>query len=125
METSGPVSGREWIVEAHGCDPVALAHLPTLARLFRTIVQDLGLREVRPPVWHRFPGPAGITGISLLAESHLTVHTFPEHGTACLNLFCCTPRPAWDFDAGLGGALGASHVEVRVVERRYVPEPAR
>jgi S-adenosylmethionine decarboxylase len=55
----------------------------------------------------------------LLAESHLTVHTFPEHGSLCLNLFCCTPRTEWPFAERLGELLGAERVTVRHVERAY------
>jgi len=116
--------GREWIVEARGCDPDALRDLPTLRGLFHRIIEEVGLTEVRPSTWHVFPGHAGITGMSLLAESHLTCHTFPEHGTVCLNLFCCRPRPEWDFQSGLAHALGAQEVQVRSVPRRFAPEPA-
>lgn len=112
-------SGCEWIVEARGCDPAALADPDVLKGLFRKIVGDLALTEVRPSIWHVFPGPGGITGMSLLAESHLTCHTFPEHGSACLDLFCCRPRPEWDFEAGLREALGAEVVEVRRLLRHY------
>jgi S-adenosylmethionine decarboxylase len=118
-----PAEGCEWIVEARGCAPAALADLGRLKGLFRRIVDELDLEEVRPSVWHVFPGPGGITGMSLLAESHLTCHTFPEHGTACLNLFCCQPRPEWDFEAGLREALDAEEVDVRRVRRRYAPTP--
>ena len=56
----------------------------------------------------------------LLAESHLTVHTFPEHGSLCINLFCCRPRPEWDFGGELRARLGAERVTVRALERPYV-----
>lgn len=115
--------GCEWVVEARDCSPDALRDLGVLKALFARLVGELDLTEVRPSVWHVFPGEGGITGMSLLSESHLTCHTFPEHGTLCLNLFCCRPRPDWDFEAGLGEAVGARHVEVRKLARRYAPHP--
>lgn len=113
------MSGREWIVEAHGCDPVGLADLDRLRNLFDLMVAELGLRPVGEAVWHQFPGPGGITGLLLLAESHLACHTFPEHGSVCLNLFCCRPRPEWDFESRLKREFGAADVHVRAVERPY------
>jgi S-adenosylmethionine decarboxylase len=111
--------GTEWLVEAEGCDPDRLKDRGALTRLFDEIVSDLSLRVVGTPAWHVFPEPGGITAVYLLAESHLTIHTFPEHGTVCLNLFCCRPRPAWDFDGGLARHLGAGEVKVRQVQRSY------
>jgi S-adenosylmethionine decarboxylase len=111
--------GREWIVDASGCDPASLGSLDALRTLFDRMIAELKLRPVCEPVWHVFPAPGGITGVCLLAESHLTVHTFPEHGALCLNLFCCTPRPEWEFAARLRELVGAGQVEVRRVERTY------
>jgi S-adenosylmethionine decarboxylase len=113
------VNGVEWMVEARGCDPARLADQHTLSALFDEIVRDLRLRVVGEPMWHAFPGPGGITGMCLLAESHLTVHTFPEHASLCLNLFCCRPRPEWDFAGRLAVIVGADTVSVRRVERDY------
>lgn len=116
--------GVEWIVDARGCDPDRLADAASLGGLFERIVAELGLRVVGAPLWHVFPGPGGVTGLCLLAESHLTVHTFPEHASLCLNLFCCRERPEWPFARGLAEAVGARAVDVRRVERRYVAAPA-
>ncbi len=112
-------TGSEWIVEAYGCDPVRLADPESLRALFHAIVYELALHPVGDAVWHQFPAPGGITGLLMLAESHLTVHTFPEHGSVCLNLFCCTPRVAWDWDARLAALLGAQTVRVRALAREY------
>jgi S-adenosylmethionine decarboxylase len=112
-------SGREWVVEAFGCPPDRLANLERLELLFASLIKDLGLRPVAPAQWHRFPEPGGITGLVLLAESHLAVHTFPEHGSLCLNLFCCRVRPEWDFRGYFQREFGARSVNVRRLERPY------
>lgn len=113
------VSGEEWIVEAFGCDSALLADRVAIMRLCDRIVQELELNPIGSGLWHVFPPPSGITGMIMLAESHLTVHTFPEHASLCLNLFCCAPRPAWPFAERLREELGARSVDVRRIERVY------
>ncbi|HVE87700.1 MAG TPA: adenosylmethionine decarboxylase [Myxococcales bacterium] len=111
------MNGVEWIVEAFGCDAGRLHSQAALEALFARAVQELELKPVQPPQWHVFPGPGGVTGLLLLSESHLAVHTFPESRYAALNLYCCRPRPRWDFAARLTEALGAERVEVRELSR--------
>ena len=112
-------TGCEWIVEAHGCDGRALADRTLLDRLFERIIKEMGLHPVAEPTWHQFPATGGVTGLSLLAESHIACHTFPEYGSLCLNVFCCRPRPDWDFDSCLRDEFGAQSVRVRRLERPY------
>ena len=120
MTALGAVArGDEWIVEAFGCNPERLADRAALVTLFDRMVDELGLRPVGAGQWHVFPPPGGITGMLLLAESHLTVHTFPEHRSLCLNLFCCTPREPWRFAARLAELVGATRISVRHLERAY------
>ena len=113
------VRGDEWIVEAFGCDAERLADRAVLAALLDRMVNELALRPIGVGQWHVFPPPSGVTGMLLLAESHLTVHTFPEHRSLCLNLFCCTPRPTWSFAERLVEAVGAERVSVRHLAREY------
>jgi S-adenosylmethionine decarboxylase len=115
------MNGIEWIVEAHGCAPRLLSDMTTLLALFDRIIDDLQLRPVGDTHWHQFPQTGGITGLCLLAESHLACHTFPEFQSLCLNLFCCVPRREWDFELFLKGMFGANAVTIRSVLRPYVP----
>lgn len=117
-------TGSEWVVEAYGCDPLRLADPASLRALFGALVSELSLHPVGDAMWHQFPTPGGITGMHMLAESHLTVHTFPEYASACINLFCCTPRAAWDWRARLAELLGAQTVQVRVLTREYAAATA-
>lgn len=113
------MNGSEWVVEAYGCDPVRLGDVDALRVMFHAMIDELSLHPVADAQWHRFPTPGGITGMVMLAESHLTVHTFPEHASLCLNLFCCTPRAEWAFAERLRVLVGAESVQVRRFEREY------
>ena len=114
---SAPEAGTEWLVDAHGCDPSALRSADALQALFDRIVREVGLQVAAPAVWKVFPGEAGITGLLLLSESHLTCHTFPERGFAAFNLYCCRPRASWPWSDRLRESLGATSVEVRALTR--------
>ena len=113
------MSGSEWIIEAHGCGAESLKDLPRLSVLFEQIIEGMALHPVDAGNWHRFPDPGGITGLRLLSESHIACHTFPEYGSMCLNVFCCKPRPDWDFEKPLQVLFGATTVVVRRLERPY------
>ncbi len=117
MSGSAAAPGVEWIVEAFGCHPEALRSEAVLRALFDRAVSELSLRPLAPADFHPFPPPGGITGVLLLSESHLTCHTFPETGYAALNLYCCRPRPRWDFAARCRELLGAERTQVVEIRR--------
>ena len=101
--------GIEWLVDATGCVPAKLRDRGAVTGLLDRIVAAMELRVVSTAV-HVFPGAGGITAMYLLAESHLTIHTFPETGTATLNAYCCTPRGPAAWRALMAEQLGARDV---------------
>ena len=89
----GRMQGLHLTADLHGCLPGGRAHAAmtdraALRELCLAAVQRSGLAPVGE-LFHRFepagPGePAGVTGVVLLAESHLAVHTWPELGAVTL-----------------------------------------
>jgi S-adenosylmethionine decarboxylase len=123
MELTGGVSGVEWLIEAFGCTEARLRDRSALAALFHEIVDEMQLNPLGDPLWHQFPTTGGITGVWLLSESHLAVHSFPEFGSVCLNVFCCRERAPLDWQARLRDRLGATRVRVLECRRPYTGAP--
>jgi S-adenosylmethionine decarboxylase len=115
--SSPEIVGTEWLVEAEGCASGRLREPAVLKRVFANIIEDLGLKPIGEPIWHKFPGEGGVTGLVALTESHLACHTYPEHRIATFNLYCCRARPEWDWAGRLGELLDAKNVTVTKLER--------
>jgi len=115
--------GTEWVVDAAGCDSAALRDAATLEALFAAILEAARLTPVAPATWHQFPHTGGLTGVQVLAESHLACHTFPEHASLCLNVFCCLARPDWDLEGLVRRSVGAREIRVRRIEHHYGAQP--
>ncbi|MEO7055685.1 MAG: S-adenosylmethionine decarboxylase [Caldimonas sp.] len=92
--------GLHLTADLRGCAPAraAMTELDALRAACLSAVAAAGLQAVGE-LFHRYvppPGagagaaaPAGITGVVLLAESHLTVHTWPELAAATLDVYVC------------------------------------
>lgn len=109
--------GIEWLVDALECDPARLRDMEALLALGAALVSALDLRVIGAPLLHRFDGPGGVTGLYLLSESHLAWHTYPEAALCTLNVYCCRPRAALDWEALAARLLGARRVVVSMVRR--------
>lgn len=101
--------GIEWLVDGHDCLPARLRDRAAVLALLDRIVAAMDLHVVSTAV-HVFPGPGGVTALYLLAESHLTIHTFPETGIATLNAYCCRMRSPAPWRALFAELLGAGEV---------------
>lgn len=86
-ETETLALGRHVLIEYYGCDAAILNDgdrirelmLEAASRSRATIVTD---------VFHRF-NPHGISGVVVIAESHIAIHTWPEHRCASVDIFSC------------------------------------
>ena len=85
------MQGLHLTADLSGCDASqALMRDPaTLRRQCLKAVDQAGLQSVAE-LFHAFePAGSGITGVVLLAESHLAVHTWPELGAVTLDIYVC------------------------------------
>ena len=79
--------GRHLLVELHDCDREALNDVDLIREVMLQAAVDCGA-EVLGDSFHRF-SPQGVSGVVVIAESHLSIHTWPEHGYAAVDVFTC------------------------------------
>jgi S-adenosylmethionine decarboxylase len=84
------MQGVHLTADLSGCDAACapMTDATALRRLCEAAVRDAGLTPVQV-LFHTFPPPGGVTGVVLLAESHLAVHTWPELGAVTLDAYVC------------------------------------
>lgn len=108
--------GTHLLVELHGCCSKQLNNCTELQDLVVKAAQVAGA-TVLGQVFHPF-SPHGMSGVVLISESHLSIHTWPEYGYVAVDFYTCgqtcDPFAAADF---LKEALGASHMDVLPVKR--------
>ncbi len=117
------VAGRQVLAELLGCDAELLSDVPALRRLLEEAARTAG-GTVLGSQFHRF-NPIGASGIVLLAESHLSIHTWPEWQYAAVDVFGCGVR--MDPEAAvrrIGMDLGADEVRWLTVDRGRDPDAA-
>ncbi|MDP7993739.1 MAG: adenosylmethionine decarboxylase [Synechococcus sp. SP2 MAG] len=79
--------GKHCILELYDCDPSKLDDETFLRHTITTAAQRAGATLLNL-ITHRFE-PQGVTGLALLAESHISIHTWPENGYAAVDVFTC------------------------------------
>ena len=79
--------GKHCILELYACDPSRLDDQDFLRDAITTAARRAGATLLQLLI-HRFQ-PQGVTGLALLAESHISIHTWPETGYAAVDVFTC------------------------------------
>ena len=107
--------GFHFIVEASGCGPIS----SQVDRLQEILVE--AAKRANTQVWsvsfHRFP-PDGVSGVVVISESHLSIHTWPEVGYMALDIYTCgeesKPQIAVDY---VLEQIGAKHTHITEITR--------
>ncbi len=81
---------RHCIMELWECNNQILDNKDMVEELMVEAALESGA-EVREVAFHKF-APQGVSGVVVISESHLAIHTFPEHGYASIDVFTCGER---------------------------------
>ena len=102
-----PSLGSHLLIELYGCKPASLEQERFVGDAMREAAVESEATVVAQS-FHEFK-PYGVSGAVIIQESHYTIHTWPEHGYAAVDLFYC------------GGTVRV-HKAVEVLRQRFQPE---
>jgi len=108
--------GRHLLVELYDCDREVLNDLDLIRDVMVKAAIDCGA-VVLGDSFHRF-SPQGVSGVVVIAESHLSIHTWPEYGYAAVDVFTCgtTVHPEKAAEV-LIDRLGSKHHSITEIPR--------
>ena len=107
--------GRHMVVEVSGCNPDVLNDLDRVKEILRESALQANA-EILELAFHHFT-PQGVSGVVVISESHLSIHTWPEYGYAALDFYTCgdiNPKVACDYVAQ---HLKATYTQITEVSR--------
>jgi S-adenosylmethionine decarboxylase len=115
--------GRHVLLELRDCNAAKLDDLPFLRDTMLHASEETGATIIGE-IFHQF-APQGVTGVVAIAESHLCIHTWPEHAYAAVDIFTCGAN----FDPTeaallIVGQLESRDPEITEVIRGNLPTPA-
>ncbi|MPZ22430.1 MAG: S-adenosylmethionine decarboxylase proenzyme [Dehalococcoidia bacterium] len=110
-------------VDAYGGSPEALGDKSVVSAFLDSYPQRIGMTRIAPPHITAYeadnPEDSGVSGFILIAESHVSIHTFPRRRFAWVDIFSCKgfeTEPALDF---IRDTFQMKHLEVRTLERGF------
>ena len=119
--------GPHLMLDLYGCDLGKIKSVDVVSRWLDEMPDRIAMTKIMPPYVFKYSGLKpedwGVSGIVLIAESHISIHTFPEKGYATIDLFTCK-----DFDTDSVAAMivkefGAKTYEKNVLNRgRHFPK---
>ena len=87
--------GPHLMLDLSECDQKRINDLDFIFNFLNTLPGKIGMAKITQPYVFPYPGlvpeDRGITGFVVMAESHLSIHTFTEKGYAFVDLFSCKP----------------------------------
>ena len=88
MSQPRAIVGQHLLADLHLDDEALLTQSTPFGSWLRAALEAEQAR-ILDYLEHTFPVTSGVTGLFLLAESHASFHTWPEHGLVCLDIFSC------------------------------------
>jgi S-adenosylmethionine decarboxylase len=113
--------GVHLILDGYGCDQSRLEDMNLIYNFLDECPPQMDMTKIMPPYVFRYKGTVpedwGISGFVLIAESHISVHTFPEKQYLSVDMFSCKPFDTGRAVEAIKQTFGIQKYEIKVLDR--------
>ncbi|HSD37542.1 MAG TPA: adenosylmethionine decarboxylase [Rhodocyclaceae bacterium] len=106
------ILGQHLLLDLHEVSPALLGDTQRIECALREAARLAGATPIHAH-FHHFGEGMGVTGVLLLRESHISIHTWPEHGYAAVDVFMCGDAQPERATAHIASAMAAGGHRVR------------
>jgi len=115
--------GQHLMMDGYGCDRDMLINLNGIYDFLSCYPDEIRMTKIMPPYVFKYSGQVpedwGISGFVLIAESHISVHTFPEKLYLSLDIFSCKPFDAQAAIEHIKNVFDIKKVEIKLLDRGH------
>lgn len=114
--------GMHLMLDGYGCDRRRLEDLSLIYDFLSQYPAHMEMTKIMPPYVFRYdlskkPEDWGVSGFVLIAESHISIHTFPEKGYLSLDIFSCKPFDADRAVSHIQRMFSVEKTEIKLLDR--------
>ena len=117
----GETFGLHLMVDGYGCDPSKLNDEDFIRRFLDEFPEDIGMTKLMSPYVASYAEgdreASGLSGFVLIAESHVSIHTFPPDGYVSVDVFSCKPFDTGAAEREIARRFGMTRMECSILDR--------
>ena len=103
--------GPHLMIDGYHADPAKLDDVDLIRHILDSLPVEMEMTKIMPPHVFRYEGlrpeDAGVTGVVIIAESHIAIHTFPHKGFLSVDVFSCKD---FDVQRALSSLIGTFEI---------------
>ena len=117
----GETFGLHLMLDGYGCDPAKLESEDFVLGFLDEFPENIGMTKLMNPYVSRYGGSGqehlGLSGFVLIAESHVSIHTFPEEGCVSIDVFSCKSFDTAAAESEIVRKFCISRIERNILDR--------
>ncbi len=115
--------GQHLMMDGYGCDREKLMDLNWIYDFLSRYPEEIKMTKIMPPYVFKYSGQVpedwGISGFVLIAESHISIHTFPEKLYLSLDIFSCKEFDSKAAIEHIKNLFDIKKVEIKLLDRGH------